>query len=76
MDLNDVVAKAERIFNEKANMEKVILPDTNLLALGINSIDFIKIIVALEIEFNIEFDEDRLAHDSFKTIVDRLPLYN
>lgn len=42
--------------------------DTNISQLGINSITFIKLIVALETEFNIEFGESYLDYGNFTDI--------
>lgn len=38
--------------------------------LGINSISFIKFVVALESEFDIEFEDDSLDFNGFETIRD------
>lgn len=42
----------------------------NLLNIGINSISFIKIIVQIETEFDIEFDENDLNTKSFDSLND------
>lgn len=44
--------------------------DNDLKDLGINSISFIKIIVGLETEFDIEFDDEDLDASKFATIKD------
>ena len=44
--------------------------DDDLSKYNINSLTYIKIIVALEEEFDIEFDDDELDIKSFKTIGD------
>lgn len=43
-------------------------PDTNISQIGINSITFIKLIVALEKEFAIEFEEFYLDYSKFPDI--------
>lgn len=40
--------------------------DDDLLLLGINSLSFVKIVVALENEFNMEFNEDDLDYELFR----------
>jgi acyl carrier protein len=63
--------KKEKIINIiYNNLEKVDENDTmnnhnDLLSLGINSIMFIKIVVDLEKEFNIEFDDEMLDVQKF-----------
>ncbi len=42
--------------------------DLELEAIGINSISYMTIIVNLEDEFMIEFDDDKLKYDVFKTV--------
>jgi acyl carrier protein len=42
--------------------------ETELSALNINSITFIEIVVALESEFNFEFDYEMLLNTKFPTI--------
>lgn len=44
--------------------------ETNLLELGINSVDYIRIVVALESKLNIEFDDEDLNYERFNTIDD------
>jgi amino acid adenylation domain-containing protein len=45
-----------------------ILPDNELSYIGINSITFIKVIVAIENEFDFEFDDDKLSNKSFTDV--------
>ena len=42
--------------------------DSILIAIGIDSVDFITIIVALEEEFNIRFEDMQLIYDDYQTI--------
>lgn len=47
----------------------IILRNTDdLQEVGINSLNFIKLIVAIENEFEIEFEDDDLDHTRFKTL--------
>lgn len=43
--------------------------ETNLFQLGLNSVTFIKLIVDLEREFDIEFEETYLDYDKFTDIL-------
>ena len=40
----------------------------NLTDLGINSITFVKILIAIENEYDFEFDDDDLNFENFKTV--------
>jgi acyl carrier protein len=42
--------------------------DTSLLEIGIDSIGFITMIIALEEEFNIRFEDMQLVYDNYRTI--------
>lgn len=42
--------------------------DSNFTVMGVDSITFIKIIVALEQEFGFEFDDEMLLFSAFPTI--------
>lgn len=44
--------------------------DSNLREMGINSIIFIKLVVAIEIEFEIEFKDEDLKSDKFNKVQD------
>lgn len=57
----------ERVFkiikdNLEIEIDRDLEPDDNIEDLKINSISFIRIIVGLEDEFNIEVDDDRLLY--------------
>lgn len=43
-------------------------PESDFLDIGVDSITFIKVIVALESEFDIEFDVEKLMITAFSTI--------
>ncbi len=47
-----------------------ISPNSQLEGLGINSLTFVKMLVKLEIEFDIEFEDSELMYDSSKTVQD------
>jgi acyl carrier protein len=56
----------DNLFSGKSWGEMTV--DSDIASLGINSIDFIKILVALETEFELEFDEEDLNMKRFPTI--------
>lgn len=64
--------KLKQIIIENVGVEldaSEIQADTELLTLGVNSISFIKIVVAIEAEFGFEFMDDELnfESDEFRT---------
>lgn len=56
------------VFNLNSKIGDVTL-ETGFTEVDIDSITFIKIVVALEREFNIEFDDDMLLITEFPTII-------
>jgi acyl carrier protein len=42
-------------------------PDTNLAAVGLDSIRLIRLVIALEAEYDIAFSDDRMTPDTFAT---------
>ncbi len=48
--------------------------DTQLMSMGLNSISFIKAVVAIENEFDFEFDDENLDFTKFKTYADIIKL--
>lgn len=53
------------ILNDEVMNMKV---EDSLDRLGINSVSYIKIVIELENEFDIEFDDDCLNYESFKSV--------
>lgn len=51
-------------------IENEIKPETKFVEFGTNSISFIKIIVDVENEFDIEFDDEKLSTNDFQTVQD------
>lgn len=45
-----------------------IKPDDDLSSFGVNSVSFIKLVVAVEEEFGFEFDDEQLDFNNFRTI--------
>lgn len=54
------------IQNNKKNLD--INDNTTFAELGIDSIEFIEIIIALEEEFNIRFEDMQLVYDNYQTV--------
>ena len=55
---------------ELSFLEGKLQPEVELTSLGINSLLFIKLVVAIEDEFDIEFDDDDLDAGKLKTVED------
>jgi acyl carrier protein len=55
------------IFKEKLSIENI-APKMELEYLGINSIDFIKIIVTIETTFEFEFEDGKLLFSEFPNV--------
>jgi acyl carrier protein len=70
---NEIAEKVILIVKEKlgdmVNGAQVEL-DTRLVDLGVNSLTFIKIVIAFEAKFNIEFGDEDLSSNKFTTIKD------
>lgn len=47
-----------------------ITTDSNLMEIGMNSFVFIKLVVALETEYGIEFSDEELDYNKFATVRD------
>lgn len=59
--------KALEIIRENISLETISL-EMSLEELDVDSITFIKIIVAIESEFDFEFDDEKLLFSAFPTI--------
>ena len=62
-----------QIFKENAELPENIQEmneSSELAGLGITSIDFIKVIIAIEAEYGFEIDDDDLSLSNFQTIGD------
>lgn len=58
--LKDTVEESDELDN--------LQPDADLSELGINSVTFMRIVIAIEMEFDVEWDDADLNYDSFSTI--------
>jgi acyl carrier protein len=71
--MNDIELKVKEVlkesieFKDKTDIDRL-GPEDDLLVMGMNSITFLKVIVALEDAFDIEMDEDQLNIENFRTI--------
>lgn len=61
-------SKLEAIIKSVVNYDISLNDDIELAAIGINSMKFIQIVIAIEEEFGIEFDDEHLNNELFKTI--------
>ena len=71
MNMNNIETKIRAIIGENAEMQKDfshIASDIDLKNIGINSITFIKIVVSIETEFGIEFEDEDLDYNKFPNI--------
>ncbi len=59
-----------KVLKENLMKDAEITADTKLDELNISSILFVKVIVVLESEFDIEFEDDYLISTYFKTVED------
>ena len=61
------LAKVQQLFAQKVKVE-AIDPKTELRELGLDSLDLVELMMELEKEFKIEFENDEMT--SFKTLED------
>ncbi|WP_026475905.1 acyl carrier protein [Alkaliphilus transvaalensis] len=68
-DINTVQEGVIKILKrDKKVQDKEITLDTDLVSLGLNSIQFVKLVIALEQDFDCEFDDEKLNLSDFKTV--------
>ncbi len=65
----DIDEKIINIIKEELSIEHV-TPEMELEKIEINSIGFIKIIVAIETEFDFEFEDEKMLFSAFPKIED------
>lgn len=73
IDDEEILNRLINLIITNCNLEdenKVITSESKLSELGINSIDYIKIVVAIEIEFGFEFDDNKLTAENFVSVKD------
>ncbi|MCR2023743.1 acyl carrier protein [Blautia pseudococcoides] len=70
--MNNIIEKKfYELISEELKVENI-SKETELESLGLDSITYIKLIVAMEKTFEIEFDDDDLNMYNFKTVSDLL----
>lgn len=69
LNMDKIGRKILDIYSSYAKDQHITLDD-KFADLNINSIDYIKIMVKIENEFNFEFSDDDLADNTFPTIRD------
>lgn len=62
--MNQIIACLEDIVPAQVQVDR----GTDLLKLGINSMTFIRLVVALEETFEIEIDDESIYLDNFKSV--------
>lgn len=63
MSEKELQEKIQDLLSQKVK-DKTLTPDTNLLDLGLDSLDKADIMISLEDEFNISFNEDEMLNVS------------
>lgn len=68
--MNNIFERVLEIINK--NLEQAltieITPELKFTDLGVNSISIIKLITLVEVEFGIEFEDEKLNIDNFETV--------
>lgn len=67
---DSVMKSVQEIVQRNSYIDKIISTDDDLRKLGINSLNFIKMIVSIEDEFGIEFPDDALCFDKYNTVIE------
>lgn len=72
MDKNnqEILVELTKICKENLEIKDDLIIDESLATYINNSIDFIKVVVAIETEYNIEFSDEELEADNFETVLD------
>ena len=69
-NMGDIIINTDIIFMDICPFLEKNFKNKKLHEMGINSILFVKIVVALENHFNFEFDDEDLNYDKFETMND------
>lgn len=65
-----VEEQVRKIIAQSLEVNETVLAEKELIYIGLNSLTFIKIIVGLEENFEIEFDDNDLNYELFSTVDD------
>lgn len=67
--MDEIEIKLKKIIEQVKNKKTIDLKmDDTFMDIGLNSIDFIKVVVALEEELGLEFEDQYLNINSFKNL--------
>ena len=69
-EIMDIQERALTVINESVSDNANIKADITLQEVALDSITFIKMIVALESEFDFEFDDEKLLYTAFNNFQD------
>lgn len=70
MSLQDSLCNIIKEVLENEHIDNNKIKEGQLISLGFNSISFIKMVVKIETEFDIEYDDDMLLIDKLNTLED------
>lgn len=65
--MNSIETRVKKVLQEQKGDVEIDLDD-DLVKVGYNSMEFIKLVINLEQEFDIEFDDDYLEYRQMNTI--------
>lgn len=73
LNFSDIIGVQEKAFkvimsNIDTSISREISLDTDLSSVGFSSTSFIRLVIALEAEFNFEFDGDKMFFTAFSTV--------
>jgi acyl carrier protein len=66
--MKNVVERVKKVIKEVIGTEEVIREDMMLKELGYDSLKNVELVVMLEEEFNIRFDDSQLSQNNFETV--------
>jgi len=75
--MNDTQKKVIEILRRNLTLDETNdaeLLESDFQAMGVNSLNFIKIVVAMEEAFDLEFDDDDLNYNAFRNVNDIVAL--
>ena len=68
MEIRERIIDILSVHSELGNVNQYLHENDDLSKLGMNSISFIKMVVALEGEFNFEFEDEALDYNKFASL--------
>lgn len=70
VDSKKVISLIEECIDTKVDLEQVLKTSDDLTKIGLNSLSFIKLVVAIEGAFNISFEDEQLDYTKFLSLTD------